>query len=103
AAPATIIITTVRIAAPPQLKNPEISLYASTTIKFKSVGAKTIGVPKSEKLTANITKAVDKIPGITSGNVTVKKVKRPLAPIIFDASSNELSLTLKAATIGHKA
>src|SRR5699024_10004857 len=90
----------VKMAAPPQLKNPEISRYASTTNKLRSVGAKMIGVPKSEKLTAKMTKAVESMPGITKGNVIVINVSQPFALIFVEASVRETSLTLKAATFG---
>src|SRR5699024_1273817 len=96
-------MTTVNIAAPPQLKKPAISRYASTTIKFKSLGANIMGVPKSEKLTANMTNAVDKTPGITNGKVTAINVNQLFAPIFLEASSREVSVTLNAATKGHNA
>src|SRR5699024_10295996 len=97
------IIINVSIAAPPQLKSPAISRYASTTNKMRSVGARTIGVPKSEKLTAKITSAVDNIPEMTTGNVTVKKVRNPFAHILRYASYNDTSLILNDATIGQRA
>ena len=62
-----------------------------------------IGVPKSEKLTVKISKALEMIPGIASGNVTNTKLIQLLEPRFWDASSREISLNLNAATIGHRA
>src|SRR5699024_11814564 len=62
-----------------------------------------IGAPKSEKLTVKTNNKLERIPGIASGSVIKINVNQFFAPRFLDPSSKVISLTRKAATIGHRA